>query len=447
VSAHDHERPAGRKARHVFLSYAREDSSQVDALQRELEKAGLPVWRDTSRLWPGEDWRERIRHAIQEDALVFLACFSRRSVARDRGYHNAELVLAAEELRNRRPYVPWLIPVRFDDCDIPGIDIGLGRSLESLHRADLFGADAKTQRERLVELVVGLLEADRGGPATGPVRRFPPTTALVAAALVGGLAMATLLAGAAPAVLRPHLPRPGCLPAPGSTPVASQSPAASRRATLAVAASFPAPDSEPNALAFDGRDFWVSDNSGTIFRVTQGGQPVASYQAPDVSPEGLTFDGCTFWLFTTNHGLIYHFGIKNGRVRTLGSVNPHAQVFGGGITHNLAWAGRGLWWADQYTVELLTARGAVLHKITKGRDVTGLAWDGRHLWLAYDNFPAGSRIEEDTSAGVSLRAFTVPITSLTALTWADSTLWALGENKLGSQVLVYRLALPAASRG
>jgi hypothetical protein len=89
--------------RHAFISYVREDADHVDLLQRRLEKAGVRVWRDTADLWPGEDWQAKIRRAIQDDALVFIACFSRKSVARNRSYQNEELVLAVEELRRRRP--------------------------------------------------------------------------------------------------------------------------------------------------------------------------------------------------------------------------------------------------------------------------------------------------------------------------------------------------------
>ena len=34
------------------------------------------MWRDTADLWPGEDWRAKIRQAIICNALVFIACFS-----------------------------------------------------------------------------------------------------------------------------------------------------------------------------------------------------------------------------------------------------------------------------------------------------------------------------------------------------------------------------------
>ena len=142
---------------HAFISYVREDSAEVDALQRTLEAAGIPVWRDTGRLWPGEDWRTKIRDAITHDALVFIACFSTHSVARQKSYQYEELLLAIDQLRIRRPDDPWLIPVRLDDCDVPDLALGAGRTLASIQRADLFGMKSDLATARLVEAVKRLL--------------------------------------------------------------------------------------------------------------------------------------------------------------------------------------------------------------------------------------------------------------------------------------------------
>jgi hypothetical protein len=146
---------------HAFISYVREDSREVDKLQRTLEAAGVSVWRDTADLWPGEDWRAKIRRAITENALVFIACFSNQSVALVKSYQNEELILAVEQLRLRPPDVPWLIPVRFDDCAIPEYDIGGGRTLTSIQRVDFFGDRRDVGVARLVTAVLRLLEAER----------------------------------------------------------------------------------------------------------------------------------------------------------------------------------------------------------------------------------------------------------------------------------------------
>ena len=161
------------RAGNAFISYVREDSEQVDDLQRVLLAAGVPVWRDTADLWPGEDWRTIIRRAITDDALVFLACFSKKSLARNRSYQNEELTLAIEQLRMRRPDDPWLIPVRFDECDIPDRDIGGGRTLASIQRADLFGDRVD---EGVTRLVASILRILRRHSDTAVVDRYRGTS-------------------------------------------------------------------------------------------------------------------------------------------------------------------------------------------------------------------------------------------------------------------------------
>ena len=147
-------------AGHVFISYVREDSDHVDRLQRALRAAGIPVWRDTADLWPGEDWRTKIRAAITRNTLVFLGCFSSRSLARAKSYQNEELILAIDQLRLRPPEYPWLIPVRFDDCQIPDRDIGAGRTLTSIQRADLFGDHYDQAAQRLIAAILRILGRD-----------------------------------------------------------------------------------------------------------------------------------------------------------------------------------------------------------------------------------------------------------------------------------------------
>jgi len=146
-----------RVAGHAFISYVRGDAQAADRLQRVLEAAGIRVWRDTGDLWPGQDWRATIRHAIIGDALAFIACFSRNSVGREKSYQNEELTLAIEQLRQRQPGDSWLIPVRLDDCVIPDWDIGGGRTLASIQQADLFGDNYAEGAARLVAAVLGIL--------------------------------------------------------------------------------------------------------------------------------------------------------------------------------------------------------------------------------------------------------------------------------------------------
>lgn len=149
---------------HVFISYVHEDTGRVEQLQQRLESAEIRVWRDTLSLWPGQDWSEMIKRAITDDALIFLACFSSQSVKREKSYQTEELMLAIDQLRLRRPDVPWLIPIRFDDCTIPNYDIGGGDTLDSIQRADLFGDNLEKESERLIKVVRAILGPDSVSP-------------------------------------------------------------------------------------------------------------------------------------------------------------------------------------------------------------------------------------------------------------------------------------------
>ncbi len=146
---------------HAFISYVRADSLAADELQHALQAAGVQVWRDTSNLWPGQDWQAKIREAIISEAFAFIACFSRQSLAREKSYQNEELALAIEQLRLRQLDAPWLIPVRLDECVIPDYDLGGGRRLSSVQRADLFGGNRDEALSRLVTAVLRIL----GSPA------------------------------------------------------------------------------------------------------------------------------------------------------------------------------------------------------------------------------------------------------------------------------------------
>jgi hypothetical protein len=147
----------GRPQGHVFMSYRHEDSAKADWLQSALEAAGVRVWRDTADVWPGDDWRLAIRRAIADEALVFLACFSAQSIRREKSWQNDELKLAVEQMRLRPPDTQWLIPVRFDNGEIPDIDLGGGRTLRSIQHSDLFGSGTDAELARLVAAIQRIL--------------------------------------------------------------------------------------------------------------------------------------------------------------------------------------------------------------------------------------------------------------------------------------------------
>lgn len=145
------------EGKHVFISYVREDKEAVDGLCSVLDAAQIPYWRDRNDLGPGDAWRAKIREAIRDDSLVFLACFSDASRARTKSYMNEELTVAVEEFRLRPPGHPWLIPVRFDEGDVPEWGLGGGLYMSDLNYCDLFGKHHTANAARLVTTIHRLM--------------------------------------------------------------------------------------------------------------------------------------------------------------------------------------------------------------------------------------------------------------------------------------------------
>ena len=141
------------ESKHVFVSYVREDIAQVDQLCALLNVAQIPYWRDRTSLAPGDQWKEKVRSAIRSGTIVFLACFSSQSRAKAKSYMNEEISLAVKEFRKLPPAVTWLIPVRFDDGDIPEWNLGAGRTLGDLNYADLHGEKYAIEATKLTTAI------------------------------------------------------------------------------------------------------------------------------------------------------------------------------------------------------------------------------------------------------------------------------------------------------
>jgi hypothetical protein len=130
--------------KHVFLSYCRDNDEPVRQLYDEVTAAGHEVWRDQERLLPGMDWRHEIRLAIRR-AYAVVICFSREVAARHRSGIYPEALLAIEEYRTLPPGSIYLIPVRLSECEIPSIELTPTRTLQDLHREDLFPPERRPQ--------------------------------------------------------------------------------------------------------------------------------------------------------------------------------------------------------------------------------------------------------------------------------------------------------------
>ena len=102
----------------VFVGYAREDDQRATELYTKLKGMGFRPWIDSEDMPPGKEWALEIQKAMHESDFVII-CLSNNSVS-ERGFVQRELQTAValyEEVPEGRMF---LLPVRFDECPMPG---------------------------------------------------------------------------------------------------------------------------------------------------------------------------------------------------------------------------------------------------------------------------------------------------------------------------------------
>lgn len=131
-----------RISRRIFLCYAKEDFARVTELYKKLEARGHKPWMDKIELLPGQNWELEIRRVI-EKADFFIACMSTVSVTK-RGYVQKEVKFALDVLGEIPVGQIYLIPVRFEPCEVPS-------TLRSLHWIDLDSEEAYQKLYQAIE--------------------------------------------------------------------------------------------------------------------------------------------------------------------------------------------------------------------------------------------------------------------------------------------------------
>ena len=143
----------------VFLSYCHADTKPAKKLRDDLTAAGIDVWWD-KRIRPGHDWEHEIRTAMKRADYVVLCLSSAATQRRTSGiYPEAQDAISA--YRERRPGEIYIIPVRFDPCEIPPIRIDGTRTLDRIQYVDLFPSHLRKKRvQSIVNAIFGVENAD-----------------------------------------------------------------------------------------------------------------------------------------------------------------------------------------------------------------------------------------------------------------------------------------------
>lgn len=120
------DRPLGA----IFLSYASEDLSAARALHDALAARNLEVWFDKRALAGGDDYRLKIRRAIQ-DSCLFVPVISRHTLTEEPRFFRREWIEAIDLAPLFPPNRPFILPVAVDD--VSASNEALPELFRSLH--------------------------------------------------------------------------------------------------------------------------------------------------------------------------------------------------------------------------------------------------------------------------------------------------------------------------
>jgi len=121
----------------IFITHASEDKTIVRILHQKFIEHGYKQWLDDIDLVPGQNWRIEIPKALKSCDLVIL-CLSRLSVQK-KGYVQKEFRLALSAYAEKPPSTTYLLPLIFDESEIPNLAIpNLGNALSDIQWLDFW---------------------------------------------------------------------------------------------------------------------------------------------------------------------------------------------------------------------------------------------------------------------------------------------------------------------
>jgi hypothetical protein len=130
----------GDRVSRIFISYSRQDASDVDPLAKSLEAAGHEVWIDRSAIQAGARWQAEIVSGI-ERADVFLILLTPASIQSE----NVEREVGLAYVRNRA-----ILPVLVHPVEVPP---RLQYAFAGLEYVDISQQEASVAARRLLDAI------------------------------------------------------------------------------------------------------------------------------------------------------------------------------------------------------------------------------------------------------------------------------------------------------
>jgi len=148
---------------HVFLSYAKEDTSAVARVHARLQNDGFQPWMDQHDLLPGQEWELTIRNAIRQSS-AFVVFLSRNAVSKT-GFIQKEIREALEVAERMPQGSVFIVPVRMDDCVVP-------EQLQRWQYIDLFRRGGYSKMRETLVRHLGIIPRRRTETAPAAPRAF-----------------------------------------------------------------------------------------------------------------------------------------------------------------------------------------------------------------------------------------------------------------------------------
>jgi hypothetical protein len=214
-----------------------------------------------------------------------------------------------------------------------------------------------------------------------------------------------------------------------------------------IVQSFPAPGEIVTGITWDGESLWFSDSgSDTIFKTDTSGNLLDAFSY-EFTPVGLAWDGADLWMFASHYvgppwDVISRFQAEEGEIKTASSFEFSVGGTGGLLRNDLEWDGQALWVSEvnQFKVFRIDTSGTVLSSFPFRVPVTGLAWDGTYLWLAYEDvalFEYSLGVVD--LAGNELISLITPLSGIEGLAWVEGDLWAIGADDFAGATMIFQL--------
>ncbi|NQT61352.1 MAG: T9SS type A sorting domain-containing protein [Candidatus Marinimicrobia bacterium] len=212
--------------------------------------------------------------------------------------------------------------------------------------------------------------------------------------------------------------------------------------------SFPAPDTWPSGLAWDGTHLWLGGLADhQIYKLTPEGEVLGTLSGPDggawAYPAGLAWDGEYLWVVEEEGAVAYQVDTEADTIVYQFDLPSHDEYDAN--AWGIAWDGEYLW-HGQYDTDAMIFKldphsGAVISSfIPPANTILGLAWKDDVLYGV--DISSLTLFSLDPSSGATIDSQTWEIPYPLGLLWDGDYMWNVSSRiDYGGNQRVYKLSM------